>query len=443
MVTAPDILAAASTALDTRTAEADRLSRYYAGKQGTAFLSPAAREAIGDRLRDLPVNLVRVAVDVLAERLTLQGFSVGQSDDDAGLWNLWTDSRMVTGSAAVHLDSLLYGTGFVSVWTDARRRVRIRAESPRQCVVTVDPQTGEPLSAVKRWHEGRRGRAVVFEPDRVTRLRTASETVEASGFAAEGWQVVDRFDNLLREVPITPLPNRPRTGLPLGESEVLDALPLVDALSKITQDMLVVSEAHSRPRRWATGLEVVEDEDGNPVDPFGESPSRVWQAEDPAVKFGEFPATSLAGFVESTGILLRQIAAVTAVPPAVLGLSADAPASAEALRASESGLVARARARQSVLGEGWSRVGRHALIAHHGVERPAFADVEVVWGDVESRSEIVAADRAAKLHALGVPLAMILDDLGWSPRQIEKAVAARRSEALEGAGADLLRGLAT
>lgn len=443
MVSALDALAAASTALDTRTAVIDRLGRYYGGTQGISYLSPAALEAIGDRLRELPVNLVRVAVDVLAERLTLQGFSVGQGDDDAGLWGLWTGSKMTTGSAAVHLDSLLFGCGFVSVWTDPARRVRIRAESPRQCVVTVDPQTGEPLSAVKRWHAERRGRAVVFEPDRVTRLRTASETIEASGLPAEGWQVVDVLPNALGEVPVTPLPNRPRTGLPLGESEVLDAVPLVDALSKITQDMLVVSEAHSRPRRWATGLEVVEDDAGQPINPFTESPERVWQAEDPAVKFGEFDATSLDGFVAATGILLRQIAAVTAVPPAVLGLSSDAPASAEALRASESGLVARARARQVVLGEAWARVGRHALIAHHGVERPAFADVEVVWGDAESRSEIVSADRAAKLHALGVPLAMILDDLGWSPRQVEKAIAARRAEALETAGADLLRSLAT
>lgn len=441
MVSALDTLAAASTALDTRTGTLDTLARYYSGQQSTAFLSPSAREAIGDRLRNLPVNLVRVAVDVLAERLAVQGFRVGGVDDDAGLWTLWTASRMVTGSAAGHLDSLLYGCGFVSVWTDAARRVRICPESPRQVVVTLDPQTGEPLSAVKRWHADRRGRAVVFEPDRVTRLRTASETVEASGLPAEGWQVVDVLRNDLGEVPVTPLPNRPRTGLPLGESEVLDALPLVDALSKLTQDMIVVSEAHSRPRRWATGLEVVEDEAGNPVNPFTESPERVWQAEDSAVRFGEFSATSLDGFVAGTGVLLRQIAAVTAVPPAVLGLTSDAPASAEALRASEASLVARARQRQTVLGEAWARVARHALTARDGVERPAYRDVEVSWADAETRSEIVAADRASKLHALGVPLSAILDDLGWSPQRVEQVLAARRAEALETAGADLLKSL--
>lgn len=441
MVSATDLLASATATLDERAAAADRLTLYYEGKQAPAFLSPTAREAIGNRLTALPVNLTRVAVDVLAERLQVQGFTVGA--DAAGTWALWRASGMVNGSAAAHLDSLLLGCGYVSVWTDAAGAPRIRQESPRNTTVTLDPTTGEPVSGVRRWYDkaAKRGRAVVFEPDRVTRLQTATEVVEGAGLPADGWTSVEVLPNALREVPITPLPNRPRADLPLGESEVVDVLPLVDAVSKLCQDMVVVSEAHSRPRRWATGMEVPEepmrdaagqpvvDEDGEPVmvavNPFTENPARVWTSESAETKFGEFPASSLTSFVEGVGLLLRQIAAVSAVPPAVLGLSQDAPASAEALRASEVGLVARARLRQQVLGEGWARVMRHALIVRDGVERPAFRDVTVSWADAETRSEIVAADRASKLHALGVPLAIILDDLGWSPQQIARALEAR------------------
>ena len=458
MVTsAADILAAASEALDARTTAMDTLSRYYNGQQGTAFLSPKAREAIGDRLRALPVNLVRVAVDVLAERLSVQGFTVGGPDaGDAGAWGLWTGSRMVTASAAGHLDSLLYGVAFVSVWTGPDRRTpSIRVESPRQCTVTLDPVTGEPVSAVKRWWQDRRGWAVVMEPDRITRLRTASETARESGFPVRGWETVETLPNRLGEVPITPLPNRPTTDTPLGQSEITDVMPLVDALSKLCQDLIVVSEAHSRPRRWVTGLEVVEepvvgpdgqpvlDADGEPVtapvNPFAESPERVWQIESPEARVGQLDATSLGSFVEGTGILLRAIAATSAVPPATLGLTSDAPASAEALRASEVSLVARARARQVVLGEAWARVMRHALIVRDGAERPAYRRVETSWADAETRSEIVAADRAAKLHALGVPLAAILADLGWSPRRVDEVLAQRRREAFDSAGIDLAR----
>lgn len=453
MVSATDLLARAATTLDERAGVLDNLARYYAGQQGAAFLSPKAKEAIGNRLSVLPVNLVRVAVDVLAERLAVQGFAVG--DGDAGAWALWRASGMVNGSAQSHLDSLLLGCGYVSVWTDATGRPRIRQESPRNATVTLDPTTGEPMTGVRRWYDrdAKRGRAVVFEPDRVTRMRTASEVVDAAVLPADGWEVVEVLPNALREVPITALPNRPRSDMPLGESEVTDVLPLVDAVSKLCQDLVVVSEAHSRPRRWATGLEVVEepvrgddgqvlvDDDGDPimqpVNPFTESPERVWQAENADAKFGEFPASGLSHFVEGVGLLLRQIAAVSAVPPAVLGLSQDAPASAEALRASEVGLVARARQRQQVLGEAWARVMRQALIVRDGVERPEFRDITVSWADAETRSEIVAADRASKLHALGVPLAVILDDLGWDPQRIRAAMDARRAEALDALGADV------
>jgi hypothetical protein len=321
VVTAVEHLSAASMLLDERLLTLERLARYYDGRQGCAFLSPAAREAIGDRLQTLPVNLVRVAVDVLAERLEVQGFRVGDTDGDAGLWDLWRASRMVTGSASAHLDSLLYGTGYVSVWTTPDGRPRICSESPRSTTVTLDPATGEPIVAVTRRVRDKHGHATVFEPDRVTLLRTVNEVSLGTLLPLDGWAVADVLPNALGEVPVTVLPNRPRTGAPLGESEVTDALPLVDGLSKLTQDMLVVSEAHSRPRRWATGLEVVEDEEGNPVNPFTESPERVWQAEDPAVKFGEFSATGLDGFVAGIGVLLRAISAVTAVPPATLGLA--------------------------------------------------------------------------------------------------------------------------
>lgn len=454
MVNATETLAQASQVLDVRAGQIETLARYYVGQQGTAYLSPKAREAVQGRLTALPVNLVRVAVDVLAERLAVDGFNAdGGNDLAAEAWRLWTVARMVTGSAHAHVDSLLFGCGYASVWAAADGTPTLRVESPRQTTVTLDPVTGEPTTAVKRWWAAKHGHAVVFEPDRVTRLRTTTEIARESGLPADGWSTVGVLPNALGEVPVTPLPNRPRTDLPLGESEVTDALPLVDGVSKLTQDMVVVSEAHSRPRRWATGLEVVEepkrdangevlrDEDGEPimeaVNPFAESPERVWQAESHEARFGEFPASSLQHFAEGVGLLLRQIAAVTAVPPAVLGLSQDAPASAEALRASEVGLVARARARQAVLGDGWSRVMRHALTVRAGVERPEYRSVEPVWADAETRSDIVAADRAAKLHALGVPLAAILDDLGWSPRKVAAVMATRRAEALDAAIASL------
>jgi hypothetical protein len=54
-----------------------------------------------------------------------------------------------------------------------------------------------------------------------------------------------------------------------GVSEIKDLEPLVDGLNKCLSDMLVSSEYVGRPRRTATGIELVEeavlDDEGNPT----------------------------------------------------------------------------------------------------------------------------------------------------------------------------------
>jgi hypothetical protein len=40
-----------------------------------------------------------------------------------------------------------------------------------------------------------------------------------------------------------------------------------------------------------------------------------------------------------------------------------------------------------------------------------------------------------------VPLAAILDDLGWSPQRVEQVLAQRRAEALDVSGLDLVKTL--
>lgn len=452
MVNVETVLGEASEALDARRAEVDRLSAYVEGRQAGTFLSPTAVKATQGRLRSVPVNVVRTALEVLSERLSIQGFA---GDPDGAAWRIWRESRMVTGSHAAHVEALAFGCSYVSTWTDPTSgRPRLVAESPSNTWLDLDPVTGEPRLGVRRWYDRRakRGKALVITPETITRMQTAAEQPDAT-FAPNGWTNLGSERNALRLVPISHLPNRPRLDRPFGESEIADLLGLADALAKTLQDMLVVSEAHSRPRRWATGLEVVEEEmrdadgevirdaDGEPltraINPFSESPERVWQAESSEVRFGEFGAASLAGFETATGIILREIAAVSGLPPAVLGISGDQPASADALRASEVTLVTKARQRATTFGEGWARAMRLARIIETGYDRPEFDDIAPAWRDFESRSEIVAADRAAKLHAIGVPLEAILSDLDWSPQDIARVLDARRREALNTLGTDL------
>ena len=444
MVNKLDMVMALSEKLDVTAPTLTTLDAYYRGVQPTAFLAPKAAEALGDRLRSLAVNFPRLAVKSLAERLTLTGFRLDGPDDepDKDLWKIWRRNHMEEAAAQAHIDALVYGRSFVIVWA-GKRGPQITVESPRQVAVSYDPATREVTAAFKRWVADGRGHAVLYGPDEITRFVSDANVADPAALPATAWKPVETIVNPLGQVPVIPIVNHGRLLEVDGVSEMADVLGLTDALNKLMADALVTSEFYARPRRWVTGLEVAEDEDGNPIDPFSSEGTRVWQAEGPDVKFGQFDPVRLDGYADLTTVVTQQIGALTGLPPHYLGLHGDQPASADAIRSAEASLVARAYALHRTFGQGWSDVARLIVAVRDGVD-PETVDAEPVWATPETRTPAQAADAAAKLAGIGVPLSVVLaDTLGMTPPQIERVRAARRGDALDVAGVDLLDGLAS
>lgn len=415
-----------------------RLDTYFRGQQPAAFLSPAAREALADRLRVLAVNYPRLAVLSLAERLTVTGFRTEGPDaaPDAALWRVWRANSMEDAAGQAHLDALVYGRSFVIVWAGPAGP-RVTVESARQVAVEHDPATREVTAAVKRWAANGKGYAVVYEPERITRYTSAGNVVEAGAIPATGWAVTEVIPNPLGRVPVVPLVNRGRLLDVDGVSEMADVLDLADALNKVMSDAMVTSEFYARPRRWVTGLEILEDDDGNPLNPFSDELGRVWQSEAPETKFGQFDATRLDGYGDLVAVITQQIGAVTGLPGHYLGLNGDQPPSADAIRSAEASLVARAVARQRAFGQAWADVARLVIAVRDGTD-PSSVDVETVWANPETRTPAQAADAAAKLVGAGIlPVSEALAQLGYTPAQIDRVRAARRGEALDAAGVNL------
>ena len=80
---------------------------------------------------------------------------------------------------------------------------------------------------------------------------------------------------------------------------------------------------------------------------------------------------------------------------------------------------------------------RLALLIRDGRPTSGLDRMETIWRDPETRTVAQAADSAAKLHGIGVPLAQLLEDLGYTPTQVERIRAMRRADALDAAGVDL------
>lgn len=422
--------------LDAPAARYADLDRYYRGEQPLSFLSPEAKVALGNRFGRMASNIPRLAVTALAERLRITGFA-----GDAALWADWIRCDLDQLSGVAHREALLLGDSFVIVWADKFGRPQVTVESAKQVAVMTDPGTRQIMAAVKRWEDtqAKTTEAVVYQPDMIRRLRA-----NQAGATSTGFTVVDEIANPLGVVPVVNLRNTDTILADRGSSEIDDLMPLVDALNKSLADMLVTSEYVGRPRRWATGIELTEvpvlDADGNPVlDADGEPEMtevnpipeghRAMISESNEAKFGQLNAADLAGYEASVRVILGQIMAVSTLPAHYVGVFTDNPASADALRAAEASLTARAEARQHTFGRAWEQVARLMLAVRDGRDPLLIDDIRVQWADAATRSVAQEADAVVKLYQAGLlPASYALGKLGYSDDEITEIRSARTQD---------------
>lgn len=414
--------------LDEPLARYSLLDNYYTGNQPLAFLSPESKTALGNRFGRMASNLPRLAVTALAERLRIIGFS------DEKLWSEWLRNDMDQLSGVAHREALLLGDSFVIVWADLAGRPNVTVESAKQIAVQRDPGTREIIAAVKRWETETTTEAVLYLPDTITRYSANSVG------ATLGFQTVKEIPNPLGVVPLVDLRNSDRILDDYGSSEIEDMMPLVDGLNKSLVDMMTTSEYVGRPRRWATGIELEErpviDSEGNPVLDDDDQPvvetvnpipegNRAMIAESHEAKFGQLASADLGGYEASVNVLLGQIMAVSTLPAHYVGIFTDNPASADALRASEASLTARAEARQLTFGRAWEQVAKLMLAVRDRTDPRQISDVSVKWADAATRSVAQEADATVKLFQSGLlPRDYALKKLGFSDLEISEIRAA-------------------
>lgn len=416
--------------LDAPAGRFAQLDRYYAGRQPMAFLSPESREDLGDRMTRMAVNIPRLAVTSLTERLRVIGFSKDGSPASE-VWADWIGNDMDQLSVVAHREALTLGASYVIVWADEAGNPTVSVESARQVAVVRDPGTRRITAAVKRWETDTTTEAVLYGPDEIVHYR-ADHT---GGVTGSQFHVAETIANPLGMVPVVALRNSDRL-LDDGVSEMEDLLPLVDALNKVLADMMVSSEYYARPRRWATGLELEEDEEGNAINPIPNS-NRAMISESPDTKFGQLPAADLTSYESSVRVLTSQIMAVSGLPSHYLPTLTSNPPNADSMRAAEASLSARASARCAQFGRAWEDVAR-LMVAIRTGQAPENVEVRVEWADTTTRSVAQEADATVKLYQAGLlPASEALARLGYSDDAITAIRTARRTEALDSAGTDL------
>jgi hypothetical protein len=408
--------------LDERLPAIERYAAYYQGQHRIAFATSKWRETFGALFAELSDNWCQLVVDASVERLKVIGFRFGSGDEtaDDAAWDLWQANYLDADSTLAHTEAVRSGIAYVLVVpnVDDADTPRITVETPAQCIVWTAPDDRRKrLAGLKRWQDddGETARSILYTPERFypyVRRKSSREWVsDGAGYG-----------NAIGIVPMVPMLNNP-TMLADGISDLNVVIPLQDAVNKLLADMLVNSEYIAFPQRYATGLEIPTDpETGRPLDreQFLSSVSRMWVAEDDKVRFGQLAESDGAAYVKQVEVLIQHVAAQTRTPPHyLLGQSGSFP-SGESLKATETGLVAKAKRKQITFGETWEESMRLAFLYRGDTVRGAAANAETLWQDPESRSEGELVDALIKLQTIGYPLEVLWAMHGESPQQIER-----------------------
>lgn len=408
-------LADLDSALNVRLPQLSRLGKYYAGQQPLAYIAADARKALGSSFDRFSVNLPRLAVTAVAERLRVQGFRTADGARDAALLAAWKRNDLDQLAPVAHREALAVGEAAVIVWADEHGKARVSVESADQVAVYRDAGSRETLAAVKRWVDkapdgtDKQTRWVVYYPDRIVWLEGDGANITAA-------KVLKTVDNPLYAVPVVALTNTDRPADMFGTSEFEDLIPITDGLNKLCTDLLTASEYGARPRRWATGLELEErpvlddagepvlDVDGEPlleaVNPISET-DKLMVNEAEGGKFGQLDGAALDGYENAGAVMLQMAMAVSGLPAHYVGVTNSTPSSADAIRAAEATLTAKSEAKQALFGRSWEQVGRLIHAIEDGGELADYQP-QIVWADAATRSIAQETDAVVKLHQAGI-----------------------------------------
>lgn len=389
-----------------REAESDRLDRIYRylkNKVCRIYIPRSATAEYRELVHQSRINVMPLIIGAVAQNLFADGYRPARASDNAPAWEDWQRNRMDLRQGGLYRAALAYGVAYAAVLPGDPAPV-ILPYSPRQCTaVYEDPINDEwPIYAltctVERDRQGKpvKRMRLYDETHRYRFVGSAdSQTPQFEGADEHGLGVtpVVRYLNTYDDLDDGP------------EGEVESLIPLQDTVQQTTFNTRMAEHYALFRQRWVTGMAIPEDENGNPIEPFNSAVNRVWHAESPDTKFGDFEPTSIDGYLASRKATLSIISALAQLPPQQLLVSDGiSNLSAEALAAIESGLQRKVGERKTSFGEANEQLLRLVSLAAGRREGWEDTSAQIVWRDTESRSLAQVADALGKMaQMLAIP----------------------------------------
>ena len=439
------LVAGLSTKLTFLSTEMLLRDAYYNGTQRLANLGVSIPEQLAG-IRTV-VDWPRICVDPLVQRCVVDGFRMpGATDVDEEFQQHWEANDLSAEFPLCALDALIFGRGYMIVGSPDRPgdSPLVTVESPLNLAVTWDPRTRKIRSAYQAYEVEGVYRAVLYMPD-------VTISMSRDSISSGNWTVDDRDEHGFGEVPVVRLVNRARTANREGRSEITPAIMnTTDSACRSLLGMEIGREFYSVPHRYGLGMSESDfmNADGTPKTAMQMTMSKFLaferDEEGNVPQVGQFTAYDPAVFTRIVDEHAQLMSSYTGFPPSYFGLTSTAnPASADAIRVAENGLVRRAEMVQDQFSGPLEQVMRLVWrFANGGAEVPAeMKRLETDWEPAATLTLAGTTDamfKQAQMGAVPPTSDVVLKKLGYSAVERARLEVDRKVDA----GASVLAELA-
>ena len=421
-----------SRRLFTSYADDQRFDRYYEGSQRLAHIGLAVPPEL--RKFETVLNWCRTVVDSVSDRMRMKAFYLpGEDRASEALRESWDYNNLDSESIAHHQEMLILGRGFVSVGANEEdpEFPLIQVENPRELAVDIDHRHRRLRAAVRVMPSendapGTPSNAVLYLPDSTMRLKRHQGR----------WVVEDRDDHRLGRVPLVMFLNRRRVGQWTGVSEMVDAIPLVDAAARSLTNLQLAGETHSVPQKYVLGMSKGDfvDADGKPIPAWEAYFNAIWANQNKDAKVGQFAASDLSNFHNTVDHYASKLAGLYGLPARYVGITSVNPAAEGAIRAEEARLILNVEKKAALAGDGWGWVMGLVERFRTG-EWVSGSRIKTDWFDAGTPTYAQRADALTKMYNSGQGILSregVWEELGWSEARMERERSRFEAEARAG-----------
>lgn len=421
---------------------------YYNGEQRLADLGISIPPQLAS-VRTV-VDWPRICVDPLVERCAVDGFRLpGATDVDDELEQHWQANDLDSEAPLAFLDALVFGRSYMIVGSPDRPgdSPLITVESPLNMTMIWDPRTRKPRAAYQAFESEGIYVSTLYLPD-----ETIYMSRDASATAMNQWQVDHRDQHGFGQVPVVRFLNRARTANREGRSEITPAImSTTDSACRSLLGMEVAREFYSIPHKYVLGASESDfvGSDGQPKTALQMAINKMLaferDEEGQLPTVGQFTAYDPSVFTKIVDEHAQLMSSFTQFPPHFFGLTSTAnPASADAIRVAENGLVRRAEKTQGQFSGPLEDVMRLAWrFANDGQELPPeMLRMETDWEPAATptpNGTTQAVSEQVRVGSVPPTSDVILKRLGYSAAERAALEIDRKVDA----GASVLAELAT